>query len=165
MMIYGKKMILKSSFLLAVMATATLLLTALFSTSAVAQEITVYKSPFCGCCSKWIDHVREAGFEVKIQDVDNPNQIRTQYGVPKQLTSCHTATVDGYVLEGHVPAATIKRLLAERPDVKGITVPGMPLGAPGMEPAGSHAGHESASTPYDVLTFDAAENTTVYESR
>lgn len=164
-MINRKKNILKPSFLLAITAITALLLTVVLFTSALAQEITVYKSPFCGCCSKWVDHVRDAGFEVKIQDVENPNQIRTQYGVPKKLTSCHTAVVEGYVLEGHVPADTIKRLLAERPDVKGIAVPGMPVGAPGMEPAGSYPGHESASAPYDVLTFDAAGNTTVYESR
>ncbi|MBI2485703.1 MAG: DUF411 domain-containing protein [Deltaproteobacteria bacterium] len=120
------------------------------------NTITVYKDPSCGCCSKWVDHLREHGYQVTAHDVSDMTKIKTKYGVPRALSSCHTAVVDGYVVEGHVPADVISRLLTERPKVVGITVPDMPMGSPGME--GPY------SEPYDVLTFDSQGNTKVYTS-
>jgi hypothetical protein len=151
---------------MAITAIAALLLTGVLSANAFAQEVTVYKSPLCGCCGKWVEHMRKASFDIKTRDVDNLNQIRAEHGVSSELASCHTATVGDYAVEGHVPADAIKRLLAESTDsVKGIAVPGMPMGAPGMAPTGSAAMHTSHDVSYYVLTFDAAGNTTVYESR
>lgn len=100
---------------------------------AKAADMVVYKSPTCGCCGAWIDHVRDSGFEVEVKDVYDLDPIKASAGVPGEMESCHTAMIDGYVVEGHVPASDIKRLLAEKPDVKGIAVPGMPIGSPGME--------------------------------
>ncbi len=126
-----------------------------FSTKdAGALEVAVYKSPTCGCCNKWIAHLEANGFEVNAHDVADLTQIKLEHGVRQELTSCHTALVDGYVIEGHVPAADIQRLLQERPDVVGLAVPGMVIGSPGMEGA--------TSEPYNVLTFDRDGNTTVF---
>jgi hypothetical protein len=130
-----------------------LLLTA-SSTLLAAPVISVYKSPTCGCCNDWVDHLKDNGFEVKTYDSNNMGDIKQRLGVTPQLASCHTAMVDGYVLEGHVPAKDIKRLLEQRPKVTGLTVPGMPMGSPGME------GHRVDK--YDVLTFDKAKNTEVF---
>lgn len=121
---------------------------------ADATEITVYKSPTCGCCSKWIDHLEDNGFSVIKKDLRDTRPIKAAHGVNPRLASCHTAVVDGYVIEGHVPAADIRRLLAERPAVKGLTVPGMPMGSPGME--------GPRKDPYNVLTFDGQGKTTVF---
>lgn len=120
-------------------------------------NMTVYKTPTCGCCTKWVNHLREQGFQVTAYDISDLTPIKKKYGVPNALTACHTAIVDGYVVEGHVPADVILRLLKERPKVVGITVPGMPMGSPGME--GKY------SEPYDVLTFDQDGKTQVYTSR
>ena len=117
--------------------------------------IQVYKTESCGCCHVWVDHLRANGFTVKAADVDNPSVYRTKYGVPDALGSCHTGVVAGYALEGHVPAAEIKRLLAERPKARGLAVPGMPMGSPGME--GSH------KDPYDVLLIQPDGSTRVYK--
>lgn len=97
-------------------------------------ELVVYRSPTCGCCGEWIKHMERHGFKVK-KDIktDEMEALKAEYGVPAELASCHTATIDGYVLEGHIPADDIKALLAEQPDITGIAVPGMPLGSPGME--------------------------------
>jgi len=103
------------------------------STAHASSEITVYKSPYCGCCTAWSEHLRENGFkvtEIKREDMDT---VKRDLGVPERLESCHTAMVDGYVIEGHVPAGDIKRLLEEKPKAKGLSVPGMPIGSPGME--------------------------------
>ncbi|MFZ0256541.1 MAG: DUF411 domain-containing protein [Gammaproteobacteria bacterium] len=124
---------------------------------AQATEITVYKSPSCGCCGNWIDHLRDNGFSVATRNVKDLSPIRSKHGVTPELAACHTAIVDGYVVEGHVPAQVIQRLLAERPSIVGIAVPGMPPGSPGME-----VGY---TQPYDVLTFDEDGNTEVYEQR
>jgi hypothetical protein len=126
-----------------------------FTLPAFAMEVTVYKSPTCGCCNKWIEHMQANGFTVKAQNVADIMPYKSANGVPLALGSCHTAKVDGYVIEGHVPAADIKRLLKERPKVLGLAVPGMPVGSPGME-QGAH------KERYDVLTFDNAGNTSVY---
>jgi hypothetical protein len=140
----------------------------LFSSRLHAQEVTVYKSPNCGCCNKWVEHLRENGFTVEPRDVVNLNRIKLDNGITPETASCHTAFVGDYVVEGHVPADAIRRLLAERPDIKGITVPGMPVGSPGMEPAG-HTGHDHdhghGGARYQILTFDADGNTTVYATR
>ncbi|MGH8591279.1 MAG: DUF411 domain-containing protein [Gammaproteobacteria bacterium] len=124
---------------------------------AAAVEITVSKTPQCKCCQKWVDHLRDNGFEVAVVDMDSVEPVKRQNGVPAALGSCHTALVDGYVVEGHVPADLIKRLLSERPKVKGLAVPGMPMGSPGMEGPQKH--------PYQVLTFDAEGETSVYADR
>lgn len=118
--------------------------------------VTVYKSPTCGCCEKWGDHLKQNGFKVLLQDEENVTKIKKELSVPTELTSCHTALVDGYVIEGHVPAEDVKRLLEERPDVVGLTVPGMPVGSPGMEVEGGH------KVAYEVLSFDASGKTDVF---
>jgi hypothetical protein len=97
-----------------------------------ARQATVYKNPECGCCEKYADYLQEHGFEVKVVVSHDLSLIKQQHGVPAQLRSCHTTVIDGYVVEGHIPLNTVRRLLAERPDIKGISLPGMPLGAPGM---------------------------------
>ena len=122
-----------------------------------ARQITVYRKPTCQCCSRWADHVRKAGFEVAIKDVADLGEIRAKYGVPAALQSCHTAVVDGYVVEGHVPVDVIERLLRERPAIVGIAVPGMPMGSPGME--GDRTEH------YNVLAFDKQGHTTVFAKK
>lgn len=114
--------------------------------------MTVYKTPTCECCSGWVDHARSQGFRVVTRDLHDVAPIKTQKGVPEALWSCHTATIGDYVIEGHVPAADIRRLLAERPKVVGLAVPGMPIGSPGMEIPGV------AAEPYEVLSFDASGN-------
>ncbi len=111
-----------------------------------AREVTVYKSPNCGCCSLWADHLAEAGFQVRVEDRVEMVPVKQEHGVPLDLSSCHTAVVDGYVVEGHVPAADLARLLRERPDVVGLAVPGMPMGSPGMEGPREDA--------YEVIAFD-----------
>lgn len=93
----------------------------------------VHKSPTCGCCGLWVDHLKQAGFQVEVHEEDNLEAIKQRLGVPYGKGSCHTAEIGGYVIEGHVPAKDIKRLLAEKPDAKGLVLPGMPLGSPGME--------------------------------
>lgn len=95
--------------------------------------LTVHKSPSCGCCVKWIEHMREAGFPVEVHDTDDMLPVKQDAGVPFGKGSCHTGQVGGYFVEGHVPAADVKRLLAEKPQARGLTVPGMPAGSPGME--------------------------------
>jgi hypothetical protein len=139
---------------------AVLLLAAAACTQANANPapvVTVYMTPTCGCCKYWADHMRQNGFtvnEIKRTDIST---IRQKAGVPGRMVSCHTAVVDGYAVEGHVPAHVVKRLLSERPNVKGIAVPGMPIGSPGMEQLGAEW------EPYEVFTFDASGRTTVYE--
>lgn len=112
------------------------------STTAPAQSpvapagsglLVVHKNPSCGCCVVWIEHMRQAGFAVEVRDHDDMGPIKQRAGVPYAKGSCHTAEIDGYFIEGHVPAGDVKRLLAERPDARGLTVPGMPAGSPGME--------------------------------
>lgn len=122
---------------------------------AAAPTIEVFKSASCGCCAKWVKHLEANGFSVKTQDVANPADYRQKAGIPDALGSCHTALVRGYAIEGHVPAADIKRLLAEKPRAKGLAVPAMPLGSPGMEAPGKD--------PYEVLLIQADGRTTVYK--
>ncbi len=124
----------------------------------VLPVMMVYKSPTCGCCSKWVDHLRAAGMEVKTTDSDDMGSIKERFGVPGKLSSCHTAVVGGYIIEGHVPFEDIQRLLKERPDAAGLSVPAMPIGSPGMEVEGRPA------DKYNVLLFDANGNQRVYAS-
>lgn len=127
--------------------------------AAAGPEITVYKSPTCGCCTAWVEHLRENGFDVNAQDTDQLARIKADHGVPRGLQACHTAVVDGYIIEGHVPAEVIRRFLDEAPDAAGLAVPGMPVGSPGMEVPGR------PDEPYDILAFDRDGKTSVYESR
>jgi hypothetical protein len=123
-------------------------------TAAAPPSIVVYKSPSCGCCKAWMDHLSKHGFKVTGKDMDNVQPVKDDVGLPAKLASCHTAIVDGYVVEGHVPAADIQRLLKERPKIVGLSAPGMPPSSPGMDQPGN--------IPYDVIAFDAKGNTTVY---
>ncbi len=126
------------------------------STQSDTPVVMVYKSPTCGCCEGWIEHMRANGFQVGVQNVDNVATIKKRFGVPADLMSCHTAIVDGYVVEGHVPAKEVQRLLSERPAILGIAVPGMPAGAPGMESP------NTAPQPFEVVAFDKNGNTEVF---
>jgi len=121
---------------------------------AVAEEVMVYKSPTCGCCTKWVKHLEDKGFDVKTQDMSDVRPIKSKYGVQGKFQSCHTAKIGKYFIEGHVPAKDIKRLLKENPDIKGLSVPGMPMGSPGME------GHRSDK--YNVLAIDRNNKATIY---
>lgn len=105
------------------------------ASATVADDamVVVHKDPNCGCCSLWVQHLRDAGFAVRVEEVADLKAVRARLGVPAALAACHTAEVAGYVLEGHVPAEAVRRLLSERPNAKGIAVPGMPVGSPGME--------------------------------
>ena len=124
--------------------------------AARATDVVVYKSPTCGCCKEWVKHLEKNGFSVEVHDRLDMNPIKTELGVPVQLQSCHTAKVGHYVIEGHVPADDIKRLISEKPDVSGLSAPGMPMGSPGME--------GPRTEPYDVLTFQRGGKISVYSS-
>ena len=123
-----------------------------------APTVQVYKSPTCGCCASWVKHLQQHGFTTRVTDTEDVAAIKAQRGVPARVQSCHTAVVDGYVLEGHVPATDVQRLLKERPAVAGLAVPGMPIGSPGMEVPGQKP------QAYDVLAFDKQGQTRVYAS-
>lgn len=123
--------------------------------SAALPAIDVYKSAQCGCCSEWVKHLKANGFTVNAVNVENPSDYRQKAGIPSQLGSCHTGMVGGYGIEGHVPAADIKRLLAEKPKARGLAVPAMPLGSPGME--------GPRKDPYDVLLVGTNGSFTVYK--
>ncbi|MDA1090699.1 MAG: DUF411 domain-containing protein [Proteobacteria bacterium] len=128
---------------------------ALTTRAAPAQsaDIVVYKSPTCDCCKNWVAHMQRNGHSVKTQNLDDLDMIKKMAGVPEPLQSCHTAMVDGYVVEGHVPAKDVERLLTERPKARGIAVPGMPAGSPGM---GGQA------EPYNVMLFQPDGSSSVY---
>lgn len=127
--------------------------------TAAKPIMQVYKSPTCGCCAKWIEHVQAAGFDVRVTDLDETklDAQKAKLGVAPKLQSCHTATVNGYVIEGHVPAADIQRMLKDKPAIAGLAAPGMPRGSPGMEMGGM-------KDKYDVVAFDKAGATKVYAS-
>ncbi|MDA0866882.1 MAG: DUF411 domain-containing protein [Cyanobacteria bacterium] len=116
------------------------------NSAALAAEITVYRSPSCGCCGLWVEHMQAAGFHVQDELTEDMEAIKAEYGLPEVLATCHTAIADGYVLEGHIPATDVQRLLAEKPAIAGIAAPGMPIGSPGME-----SGEEVE--PYRVFSF------------
>lgn len=114
-----------------ILAVLLTLLAALPAWSA-EREVTMWKSPTCGCCEGWAEHMRQSGYKVKSVDVDDIDQIKRAYGIPAPMQSCHTAKVDGYLIEGHVPAEAVDKLLKEKPRTRGIASPGMPMGSPGM---------------------------------
>ena len=122
------------------------------------KAMTVYKSPTCGCCQKWVEIMEAEGFTVVTEDVVDMSFVKAEHGVQPNLQSCHTAIVDGYVIEGHVPADAIQQLLAERPAVTGLAVPGMPVGSPGMEVDGYGV------KPFTVIAFDATGGTEAFAS-
>jgi len=137
-------------------AVLTVLVTLAASVSVAAgEQVVVYMDPDCGCCGKWADHMRENGFTVEEVKTRQMTLIKNEAGVPAALSSCHTAQVGGYVVEGHVPASDVRRMLTEKPALKGISAPGMPLGSPGME------GPYPAES-YDVIGFDAEGSASVY---
>lgn len=133
-------------------------LTAADSAFAATHEVTVYKTATCGCCKEWVHYLRANGFAVVERDTVNVEPVKRAFGVDSALQSCHTGAVNGYVLEGHVPADLIVKLLTERPDVAGLAVPGMPHGSPGME-MGDHV------EPYDVIAFRKDGPDSVYARR
>ena len=118
-------------------------------------EVHVFKDPNCGCCGAWADHLKTAGFPVKVTEVSDTGAARKRHGIPDRFGSCHTGVVAGYALEGHVPADEVKRLLAQKPAAAGLSVPGMPVGSPGMEVG-------SRKDPYQVLLIDKAGRSSVF---
>ncbi len=147
-------MILSRLFLIASASLFVSIVLATDSRSVEPEEVAVYRSPTCGCCSKWADHLESAGFRVQSHEVPDIHAIKRKYGVPQALSACHTALVGGYVIEGHVPASDIRRLLRERPPIVGLAVPGMPRGSPGME--------APIAESYEVLGFDREGRTSIF---
>ena len=139
------------------LAASALLLTAGCAQAAPPLDLVVYKTPYCGCCKGWISHMAKAGFKPTVHEVEDLAPVRDKQGVPFELSSCHTGVIGGYVVEGHVPAADVRRMLTEKPAIAGISAPGMPMGSPGME------GPYPADR-YDVVSFDAQGRTAVYAS-
>jgi len=138
-------------------AAAALATGAVPALAAAPIAITVYKDPSCGCCTKWVEHMRAHGFRVTTRDTTDLDQVKETFGVPRELQSCHTGTVGAYVVEGHVPAELVKKMVAERPRIAGLAVPGMPVGAPGME--------GGAPQPYAVIAYTREGGTSVYARR
>lgn len=131
----------------------------ILATSMFAMEgkkMTVYKSPYCGCCTTWTEIMKSKGFDIKIEMVDNVMFLNEKLGITPHTASCHTALVDGYVVVGHVDYSAVKKMLTEKPDIKGITVPGMPVGSPGMEQG-------NMKQSYNVLYINKDGTTGVYE--
>jgi hypothetical protein len=126
--------------------------------AAPGPVVQVFKTPTCGCCANWVKHLQDNGFATRVTDMDDLGPIKAKHGVPGSAQSCHTATVDGYVVEGHVPAADVRRMLKERPAIAGIAVPGMPIGSPGMEVPGRRP------DAYRVMSFDRKGQMAVYAS-
>ena len=129
-------------------------LTQVTSAAQDLPTVLVYKTPSCGCCNGWVEHLEAAGFVVDARNVTDLMTVKHDSGVPVSMSSCHTAIIDGYVVEGHVPAEQVMRLLAERPDIAGIAAPGMPIGSPGMEGPGAK--------PYQIMSFTNAGEAAVF---
>lgn len=123
------------------------------SAPAQSAELSVFKSPWCGCCGGWIEEMKAAGHSLEVIDMEDLTSVKTMAGVPDELLACHTALVEGYVIEGHVPVVEVERFLAESPDARGIAVAGMPMGAPGMG---------GPPEPFDVMIFNADGSSSVY---
>jgi hypothetical protein len=140
-----------------VAVSAALFATASLRLLAADNEITVYKTPTCGCCGKWVDHLKANGFKVTVHDVESTDEYSSKAGVPESARSCHVGLVAGYAVEGHVPAADIQRLLKERPKAKGLAVPGMPVGSPGMDFPGGAPGR------YNVVLIGEDGKTSTYQ--
>ena len=130
------------------------------TSTRVATNITVYKSPTCGCCANWVEYMKKSGFTVDAHDVDEAmlEQVKTTAGVPRALRSCHVALATGYAFEGHVPADLVKKVLSEKPRILGLAVPGMPAGSPGMEMGSRH-------DSYEVMSYDRAGTVAVFAKR
>jgi len=124
-----------------------------------AVSVEVWKDPHCGCCEDWVSHLRQAGFSVKVNDQGN-DAARKRLGITDALGSCHTASVQGYALEGHVPAADLRRLLREKPQALGLAVPGMPVGSPGMD----GAVYQGRKDPFKVLLLAKDGSSTVFHA-
>jgi hypothetical protein len=148
---------MKKAFTATVIAGAVLLGGLAAAQRPAGAMVEVFKSPTCGCCALWVKHLEANGFTTKVTEVEDISTVKAKYGVPGRLQSCHTAVVNGYVLEGHVPAADVQRLLKDRPAVVGVAVPGMPIGSPGMEVG-------STVQPFNVMTFDKQGQSTVFAS-
>jgi len=125
--------------------------------SPVATEVVVYKRASCGCCGKWVEHMEQAGFSVEVHNLRNLKPIKAELGLPRPILSCHIARVGDYIVEGHVPADLVKRLIQAKPDIKGLSVPGMPMGSPGME--------GPRTDNYDVLTINNDGSADVFAHR
>ena len=132
-----------------------LAMTTAFASDALVKDIVVYKNPECGCCTKWVKYLQDNNYNVTIEHTRDVLAVKKRLGVPEKLAACHTAVIDGYVVEGHITHRDIKRLLLFRPDIKGIAVPGMPVGTPGMESG-------STVQPYNVMSFDEQGNMEVF---
>ena len=158
------KNIFKNKILGGILSISLLSITAvivLFNPSQINADtalpvVTVYKSPTCGCCSKWVKHLESNGFVVEAKNRNNLDSIKREFGIEPQFQSCHTAKIGNYVVEGHVPAEDIKKMLAEKPDIHGLAVPGMPMGSPGME--------GPRKDNYNVLAIKSGANPTIYNS-
>jgi hypothetical protein len=148
----------RRALLRALAGTAILLPFGLRGAQASTPEVQVWKTPTCGCCKDWIQHLQDNGFTVRATDVPDTAPVRARAGIPARLGSCHTALVGGYAIEGHVPARDIQRLLREKPRAIGITVPGMPIGSPGMD----GAAYGNVRQPYEVLLVRADGSTEVF---
>jgi hypothetical protein len=147
------KMLTRRSFVGAIAAVPSLAAGRRTLAAEELPKLTVAKDPNCGCCSGWVEHIKAAGFPVEIVETGEMNRVKARLGVPRHLAACHTAEVEAYVIEGHVPASAIRRLLAERPQINGLAVPGMPVGSPGMEVEGT------PPETYDVIAFGPAGET------
>ena len=140
---------------LAILLGASLSFGSALVSAETERNIHVYKSPTCGCCTDWVKHLEDNGFEVEISEVDNVTPVKIEAGLTPALASCHTAFINDYVIEGHVPADDIKRLLSQAPQARGLSVPGMPAGSPGMEMG-------DRKDTYQVLLFNANGQTQVF---
>jgi hypothetical protein len=148
---------LKQSLTKALLVTGIIGGSLFYTLSAQAElDIKVYKNPSCGCCGNWVKHLKENGFNANVTATQNRRPIQLKMGVPLDRGACHTAVIDGYFIEGHVPAADIKRLLTEKPNIAGLTVPGMPVGSPGME------SNKYPAMDYKVLAIDKAGATSIF---
>ncbi len=153
-MVSRRSFLLQAAGIAAAVATARRAMAA--GAGAAPTPITVYKSSTCGCCAKWVDHLRANGFDPRVHDEEDMNAIKDEMGVPENVRSCHTALVGKYLIEGHVPADDIHRVLADHPAVAGLAVPGMPSSTPGMAVPGAPV------EPYEVVSFTSAGATSVY---
>lgn len=141
---------MKKALLLTVMAIS-------FSFADMAKEMTVYKTPYCGCCNNWISQMKEKGFKIKTIIKDNFDELKASKGLTPKTASCHTALIDGYFIEGHVDYSAVKRLLTQKPkDIKGLTVPGMVVGSPGMEMG-------DKKVPYNIIAIKKDGSSKIYE--
>ena len=145
------KPVTRRTFVLAAGAAALWSATGL-PAQAASETLELWKTPWCGCCTAWVDHMREAGFDVRVTELEDLEPLKARLGVAPELASCHTGLIGGYVVEGHVPAADVARLLKEKPDATGLAVSGMPIGSPGMEMDGR-------TDAYEVVLFAPGGNT------